>query len=73
MQAAHIRPPGFLRLGDSATLRIGLGHDTHQLAAGGPLTMGGVQIPHDMHLVGHSDADVLLHAVLETAQVVQQD
>lgn len=45
--------------------RVGIGHDTHRLAPGGPLLLGGVQIPHDRHLVGHSDADVLLHAVTD--------
>lgn len=46
-------------------MRIGIGHDTHQLEVGGPLRLGGVTIPHDRHLVGHSDADALLHAVTD--------
>ena len=46
-------------------LRIGLGEDSHRTAAGGPLRIGGVDVPHDRHLVGHSDADVLLHAVTD--------
>jgi 2-C-methyl-D-erythritol 2,4-cyclodiphosphate synthase len=46
-------------------LRVGIGHDTHRLTAGGPLRLGGIEIPHDFHLVGHSDADVLLHAVTD--------
>ncbi|NIL98616.1 MAG: 2-C-methyl-D-erythritol 2,4-cyclodiphosphate synthase, partial [Planctomycetales bacterium] len=46
-------------------MRVGIGHDTHRLAAGGPLRLGGVDIPHDHQLVGHSDADVLLHAVTD--------
>lgn len=45
--------------------RIGIGHDTHRLAPGGPLRLGGVEIPADDHLVGHSDADVLLHSVTD--------
>lgn len=45
--------------------RIGIGHDTHRLAPGGPLRLGGVDIPCDRSLVGHSDADVLLHAVTD--------
>ena len=45
--------------------RIGIGHDTHRLASGGPLRLGGITIEHDQHLVGHSDADVLLHAVTD--------
>jgi len=54
-------------LGDFATthLRIGIGHDTHRLEGPGPLLLGGVKIPFDKHLVGHSDADVLLHAVTD--------
>jgi len=53
--------------GGAATpaLRIGIGHDTHTLAPGGPLRLGGIEIPWDRHLVGHSDADVLLHAVTD--------
>ena len=46
-------------------MRIGLGHDTHRLAPGGPLLLGGVSIPHDAQAIGHSDADVLLHAVTD--------
>ncbi len=46
-------------------MRIGIGHDTHRLADGGPLRLGGLELPHDRHLVGHSDADVLLHAVTD--------
>ncbi len=45
--------------------RIGLGEDSHRLAPGGPLRLGGVEIPHNRHAVGHSDADVLLHAVTD--------
>ena len=45
--------------------RVGIGHDTHRLAAGGPLKIGGIEIPHNQQLVGHSDADVLLHAVTD--------
>jgi 2-C-methyl-D-erythritol 2,4-cyclodiphosphate synthase len=44
---------------------VGIGHDTHRLAAGGPLRLGGVEIAHGQHLVGHSDADVLLHALAD--------
>jgi 2-C-methyl-D-erythritol 2,4-cyclodiphosphate synthase len=49
----------------SCNLRIGLGHDTHRLAAGGPLRLGGIDIPFDKQAVGHSDADVLLHAITD--------
>lgn len=45
--------------------RIGIGHDTHRLAEGIPLRLGGVSIQHDMGLIGHSDADVLLHALTD--------
>ena len=50
---------------DPTKLRIGIGHDTHRLQAGGELTLGGVKIPHTHSLVGHSDADVLLHAITD--------
>ena len=46
-------------------MRIGIGHDTHRLQQGGPLRLGGINIPHDRQLVGHSDADVLLHAITD--------
>lgn len=45
--------------------RIGIGHDTHRLEPGGPLKIGGVEIEFDFHLAGHSDADVLLHAITD--------
>jgi 2-C-methyl-D-erythritol 2,4-cyclodiphosphate synthase len=45
--------------------RIGSGHDTHRLAEGRPLILGGVTIPHGRGLVGHSDADVVLHAITD--------
>lgn len=52
---------------DEATgnIRVGIGHDTHRLGSGGPLKLGGVEIAHDRALIGHSDADVLLHAVTD--------
>lgn len=50
---------------NTTLLRIGIGHDTHRLEDGGPLRIGGVTIPYDRHLVGHSDADVLLHAITD--------
>jgi 2-C-methyl-D-erythritol 2,4-cyclodiphosphate synthase len=46
-------------------VRVGIGHDTHRLAEGRPLILGGVRIAHDRGLVGHSDADVVLHAVAD--------
>ena len=45
--------------------RIGLGHDTHRLMEGTEITLGGVCIPFESSLVGHSDADVLLHAITD--------
>lgn len=45
--------------------RVGLGHDTHRLAPGRALILGGVQIDFDRGLLGHSDADILLHAVTD--------
>jgi 2-C-methyl-D-erythritol 2,4-cyclodiphosphate synthase len=47
-------------------LRVGHGHDTHRLARGGSLILGGVRIEFDRGLIGHSDADVLLHAIVDS-------
>ncbi|WP_431276337.1 2-C-methyl-D-erythritol 2,4-cyclodiphosphate synthase [Variovorax ureilyticus] len=49
----------------SLNLRIGEGWDVHQLVAGRKLMLGGVEVPHTMGLLGHSDADVLLHAITD--------
>ncbi|WP_445666549.1 2-C-methyl-D-erythritol 2,4-cyclodiphosphate synthase [Fodinibius sp. AD559] len=46
-------------------MRIGYGYDVHQFKDGGPLIMGGVEIPFGKSLSGHSDADVLLHAITD--------
>jgi len=47
------------------TIRIGEGWDVHALVAGRKLIVGGVEIPHSVGLLGHSDADVLLHAITD--------
>jgi 2-C-methyl-D-erythritol 2,4-cyclodiphosphate synthase len=47
------------------TIRVGLGYDSHRFADGGPLKLGGVDIPFDRHLVGHSDGDAIAHAVTD--------
>ena len=46
-------------------MRIGQGYDSHRFADGRPLILGGVEIPHDRGLAGHSDADVLTHAITD--------
>jgi 2-C-methyl-D-erythritol 2,4-cyclodiphosphate synthase len=46
-------------------MRVGIGHDTHRLAPDRALILGGVRVEHDRGLVGHSDADVVLHAVTD--------
>jgi 2-C-methyl-D-erythritol 2,4-cyclodiphosphate synthase len=46
-------------------MRVGIGHDTHRLTAGRPLLLGGVRVEHARGLAGHSDADVVLHAVTD--------
>ena len=46
-------------------IRIGNGYDIHKLVAGRPLILGGVNIPHRLGLLGHSDADVLTHAIMD--------
>jgi len=49
----------------NSPLRIGQGFDVHAFAAGRPLVLGGVAVPHPAGLAGHSDADVLTHAVID--------
>ncbi len=46
-------------------MRVGMGYDVHKLVEGRKLILGGVQIPHSLGLLGHSDADVLTHAVMD--------
>lgn len=46
-------------------MRIGIGYDLHRLVGGRDLILGGVKIPFDMGLLGHSDADVLVHAIID--------
>jgi 2-C-methyl-D-erythritol 2,4-cyclodiphosphate synthase len=46
-------------------IRIGNGYDIHQLTKGRPLILGGVEISHELGLLGHSDADVLTHAIMD--------
>lgn len=45
--------------------RVGIGYDVHKLVSNRKLILGGVEIPHDKGLLGHSDADVLLHAIID--------
>ncbi len=47
------------------SLRTGIGYDSHRFSPGGPLVIGGVRVPSDVHLHGHSDGDVLVHAVVD--------
>ncbi|MBI2342491.1 MAG: 2-C-methyl-D-erythritol 2,4-cyclodiphosphate synthase, partial [Deltaproteobacteria bacterium] len=46
-------------------MRVGIGYDIHRLIKGRKLILGGVEIPHTMGLDGHSDADVLVHAIMD--------
>jgi 2-C-methyl-D-erythritol 2,4-cyclodiphosphate synthase len=46
-------------------MRIGYGYDVHPLGAGRPLILGGIEIPHSKGLLGHSDSDVLVHAICD--------
>ena len=48
-----------------ATFRVGIGYDSHRFAPGRPLKLGGVTIPSDFGLLGHSDADAICHAVTD--------
>ncbi|MEM0925627.1 MAG: 2-C-methyl-D-erythritol 2,4-cyclodiphosphate synthase [Planctomycetota bacterium] len=47
------------------SIRIGMGYDSHRLGDGGPLRIGGIDVPSEHHAIGHSDADVLLHALTD--------
>jgi 2-C-methyl-D-erythritol 2,4-cyclodiphosphate synthase len=47
------------------TARVGIGYDSHRFAPGGPLVLGGIKIPGDVHLAGHSDGDAVAHAVTD--------
>lgn len=47
------------------TLRVGIGYDVHRLVPDRPLILGGIRLPHEQGLMGHSDADVLLHAIID--------
>jgi 2-C-methyl-D-erythritol 2,4-cyclodiphosphate synthase len=47
------------------SVRSGIGVDSHAFAAGRPLLLGGIEVPHDRGLAGHSDADVLTHAIID--------
>src|SRR5438128_691404 len=49
----------------TANFRIGFGYDAHRLVGGRSLVLGGVQVPFEKGLEGHSDADVLLHALID--------
>lgn len=49
----------------SDTHRAGLGYDSHRFVAGGPLRLGGVDLPHDRSLSGHSDGDAVAHAITD--------
>ena len=46
-------------------MRIGFGYDVHQFTPGRPLWLGGIEVPHDRGLLGHSDADVAIHALCD--------
>ena len=46
-------------------MRVGMGYDVHRLVEGRKLILGGVDIPYEKGLLGHSDADVLLHAIMD--------
>ncbi len=50
---------------ETPLMRVGIGYDVHRLVTGRRLVLGGVEIPHSLGLAGHSDADVLLHAICD--------
>lgn len=52
-------------MSETLSVRVGVGYDSHRFAPGGPLILGGVRIPADVHLRGHSDGDAVAHAVTD--------
>lgn len=52
-------------MADRLAIRSGIGYDSHRFAPGGPLVLGGIRIPSDVHLHGHSDGDAVAHAVTD--------
>jgi 2-C-methyl-D-erythritol 4-phosphate cytidylyltransferase/2-C-methyl-D-erythritol 2,4-cyclodiphosphate synthase len=54
-----------LKQREAESMRVGMGYDVHKLVAGRDLIIGGVKIPHELGLLGYSDADVLIHAVMD--------
>jgi 2-C-methyl-D-erythritol 2,4-cyclodiphosphate synthase len=54
-------------------LRIGIGYDVHRFTDGRPLVLGGIEIPHERGLLGHSDADVLVHALMDAILGAMRD
>lgn len=58
------RPPG-AGTRPSPEARVGIGYDSHRFAPPGPLVLGGVPIPSDVHLEGHSDGDAVAHAITD--------
>lgn len=62
---AGSNPVGYQKIMENKNMRIGSGYDVHRLVEGRKLILGGVEIPFEKGLLGHSDADVLLHAVAD--------
>lgn len=60
-----MHPEGTYAAADIINMRVGTGYDVHRLVEGRKLILGGVEIPHTLGLLGHSDADVLVHAVMD--------
>src|SRR6056297_557372 len=61
----HPSNPDFPAMPPRVPFRIGLGYDSHRLGNGGPLRIGGVDLAAEVHAIGHSDADVLMHAITD--------
>ena len=59
------REPGVEAPTDTPASRVGIGYDSHRFAPGGPMMLGGCQIPSDVTLVGHSDGDAVAHALTD--------
>ncbi len=55
----------YLNINSIYNIRVGIGYDSHRLVSGRKLIIGGVEIPYEKGLAGHSDADVLIHAIID--------
>ena len=64
-RAAAASPAPVATPAPAVTARVGIGYDSHRFAPGGPMRLGGIAVPADEHLAGHSDGDAIAHAITD--------